>query len=217
MRKRCGHVPALTPQRDRKGSAADESDRFDETTHVRPQLVSTAVSGPARPHVSRRERRAVGETGVLPQCDDPGTAVWVDLPRGWEAGTHTSMAIHSDQRVVELAEQQSLALVRRVGCVRWIDSVAEGNGRNRFTRFSDQRTVDGSGLGTERRCRRKRHWRLWRGGNRTRGFQRPVRPSRDGHSRRADTRAAGPSHRLKAYNEPKRGGSATHRLHVFRP
>ena len=60
------------------------------------------------------------------------------------------MAIRSDQRLVELAEHQSLAVVRRMGRVRWIDRVAEGNGRNRFARFSDQRTVGGSGLGIER-------------------------------------------------------------------
>src|SRR3954452_17366402 len=111
MRKRDGHVPALTAQRDRKRSAAEQSDRLDETTHLRPQLVSDAVAGPARPHVSRRERGAVRETGVLTQGDDPGTPVWVDLPRGCQAGTHTSMAVHSDQRLVELAEQQSLAFV----------------------------------------------------------------------------------------------------------
>ena len=175
MRKRQRHVHALTSQRDRKSSIADNGHRLNEPTHGRPQLSCGAVTSPTRPHVSRRDRRAVGEPGVLPQCDDPGTAVRIELPRRCQAGTDTSMAIRSDQRLVELAEYQSLALVRRMGCVRWIDWVAEANGRDRFARFSDQRTVGGSGLGTERRRRRSRRWRLWRRGNRTRGFWRSVR------------------------------------------
>ena len=165
MSERQRRVHALTPQRDRKGSVVDGDDRLDETAHVRPQLVSDAVARPARPHVSRRDRRAVGETGVLPQRDDPGAAVCVEPPGRCQAWTDTSLAVDSDQRLVELTEQQSLALVRRARCVRRIDSVGEGDGRDRFARFSDQRAVDGVGLGTERLVPAGgRRWRLWRAG-----------------------------------------------------
>src|SRR4029079_12887715 len=121
-----------------------------------------------------------------------------------QAGTYTSMAIGSDQRLVELAEYQSLAVVRRLGRVRWIGWVVEGNGRNRFARVSDQRTVGGSGFGTERRRRRRRRERFWRGGNWTRGFWRSVRLRRDGQCSGSDPRAAGRRHRLKRHDEPKR-------------
>jgi len=60
MRKGDRLVSALTPQRDRKSSAAGERDRLDETTDVRPQLVADAVAGPARrtsAGVSARRRR----------------------------------------------------------------------------------------------------------------------------------------------------------------
>ena len=127
-------------QRDRQLAVADGGDRLDETTHVRPQLVADAVAGPARAHISGGHRRAVGETRVLAQGDDPGTSICVEPPRRCEARNRPSAAIHPNQRFVELTKQQPLALVRRARCVRWIDAVGEPHGRNRLTRFREQRT-----------------------------------------------------------------------------
>src|SRR5688500_3145945 len=113
MRKRQWHVHALTPRRDRQAPVAEGDDRFDETTDVRPELVSDAACGPARPHVGCRDRRAVGKTCVFAQGDDPGTAVRLELPGRCQAWTNTTVAIRPDERLVELTEQQPLALVRR--------------------------------------------------------------------------------------------------------
>src|SRR5687768_7629186 len=146
MGKRHRRVHARTPQGDRKGAVAYGDDRLDETTDGRLQLVDTAVTRPARSNLSRRDCRAVGETGTLSQGEDPGTSVRIEPPGCGEAGSHTSIAVHSNQRFVELTEQQSLAVVGRARCIRRIDAVAEGNGGNRLARFSNQRAIGESCL-----------------------------------------------------------------------
>ena len=198
-----------------RARSSTSDDRFDETTHVRPQLVADAVARPARPHVAAvtgvpSEKRAFSRNVTI-QVRPSG----VEPPGRRQAGRDTSLAVDADQRLVELTEQQPLALVRRVRCVRWIDAVAERDGRNRFARFSDQRAVDGSGLGTGAGVAGG-GWRLWRGGNRTRVLA--AGPAVAGRALPPGcARAAGPSHRLKADDEPERGESSTHQLHVFRP
>ena len=73
-------------------------------------------------------------------------------------GRTLSVAVDANQRLVELTEQQALALVRRVGCVRWIDAVDERNGRDGVAWFSDQCAVGRISLAAWSDCSRRRWW-----------------------------------------------------------
>ena len=133
MSERQRRVHAWTPQRDRKRPVADRGDRLDETAHVRPQLVADAVAGPARPHVSRRDRRAVGETGVLPQRDDPGAAVGIEPPGRCQARTgHVpcSRLGPASRR----ADGTAIARSRSTGAVRSMDRCGRRARRSRSVR-----------------------------------------------------------------------------------
>ena len=127
MRERQRRVAALTPQRDRKGSVVDghrsiatrrlTCGRSSSPMPSRVQLARTSAAVTGVPS----EKRAFSRNVTI-QVRPFG----VEPPGRGQAGTHTSVAVDADQRLVELTEQQSLALVRRVRCVRRIDAVARG-------------------------------------------------------------------------------------------
>ena len=102
-----------------------------------------ALAAPARLEIVRGHRRAVGEPGTLAQRDCPRAPVGVQTPRRGKRRAHPSQAINGDQRFVELAEQQALAVVRRARCVCGIDGVRQANDRNGVTSRGDERAVIG--------------------------------------------------------------------------
>ena len=106
-----------------------------------------------------------------------------------------SQAIDGDQRFVQLAEEQALAVVRRARRVGWIDAIAEANRGNGFTRRRDER----AGIGFNRGRRRLRRAIGFRHGNHHRGRMCTAR--RD---------------RLKADDEAECGQSLEH-LHSCGP
>jgi len=76
--------------------------------------------------------------------------VLVELPRRGEPWAETSLAIHSSQRLVDLPEQQQLAVVRGARCVARIDALGEGDRRDGLARLGDQCAFEGG---------RVRRWR----------------------------------------------------------
>src|SRR5687768_10667835 len=105
MSERQRHIPTWVPQRDRNGPIIDGDERLDETAHLRQQLATDVVAHPTGADVGRGHRRAVGETGVLAQREDPGLPVCVEPPGLCESWPDASLAVDSNQRLVELTEQ----------------------------------------------------------------------------------------------------------------
>jgi hypothetical protein len=209
MSERKERIRALARQRDREDSVVDGHDRLDEATDVGAQLGVFAIDGPGRANIGRRDRRAVGEAGVLPQRDHPRAPIGVEPPGRCQAGPHTSMTVDADQRLVQLAEQHSLALVRGTRSVRGIDSVAERYSQDRFARLGDHGTVVGVCLDPWNRCRRRLWRRLRCGGRRTRDFRRRGCCRRRGRSRRRITRTARPCGGADRHDESDRSDSPT--------
>jgi hypothetical protein len=141
MREGHRRINTTASECDRQCPVACQDNRLDETTHLRPQFVSRPIARPTRSHISRGDRRAVGKTRVLAQRDDPRSAIRIEMPRRSQTWRDTSHAVDSHQRLEELTEEQTLAVVRRAWCIRWIDGLAQAHGRNRFTRSRDQRAL----------------------------------------------------------------------------
>ena len=128
----------------------DGNHRFNQPTRLRLQHVAGGVAHPRVMHVRRHDRSAVGKTRMLSEGDEPGAAVLVELPRRGEPWAETSLAIHSSQRLVDLPEQQQLAVVRGARCVARIDALGEGDRRDGLARLGDQCAFEGG---------RVRRWR----------------------------------------------------------
>ena len=202
------------PQRDRNRPIVEGDDRLDETAHMRRQLVSDAVTHPTLAHVGRCDRGAVGETGILAQGDDPRPPVCIEPPGFCQPWADASLAVESNQRLVELTEQQLLALVRRAGCIRGIDSVGEGNGRDGLARLGDQCAIERPRLGTW--SGRHRRWRRFRGRSTgARSLRRLRRWWGNRYFRRRARRAARTCHSRQTDDEPDGCERSTRYLHGF--
>ena len=125
-------------------SVANDVDPLDEAVHVRPELAANAVASPARPHVRSRDGRAVGETSVLAQCDDPDGGSLVEPPGRSQTWTDTAHAVDPDERLIELTEEQSLAAFDGWSALAGSMRSREADGRDRFPGRGDQRAlIDG--------------------------------------------------------------------------
>ena len=149
-----GHwrVDASTRQLDCERSVADDVDRLDEPTHVRQELGAGAVA-------VQLARTSAAVTGVPSEKRASSRNVTIQMrpssvepPGRGQAWTDTAHAVDPDQRLIELTEEQSLAVVRRPGCIRRIDAVTEADGRNRFSGRGDQRALVGDGLTARALC-----------------------------------------------------------------
>ena len=195
-------------------SVADDVDRFDEAAHVR------VGNSPPMPSRVQLARTSAAVTGVPSEKRAFSRSVTIqrrllsssrqDVARPGPTRAH---AVDPDQRLVQLTEEQSLAVVRRVGCVGWIDALGEADGRDRFPWLGDQRAfIDGRTR--QRVSDRSRFW--------LRGDSRSARGVwlliclRGRWPRRGSACAARPGHRLQAGDESERGVPSSNQPHVLR-
>ena len=109
---------------------------------------------PGGDDVARRHRRPVPEAGVVPQGEGP--AVSRCLPRLGEPGKHAPGAIHANQRLVQLGENESLRVVARRRSVRRLDGLGECDGDRVALRRGTRRDAThgiGRGRARPRQCR----------------------------------------------------------------
>src|SRR3989454_7392051 len=181
-------ISAFASQCDPERSIVENRDRPDQAADFRSQLLSAATHAPVRHHIGGRYRCAGREPGLVAQCHDPCTAVSLEPPGGRQSWPHTSVTVNSDEGLVQLPEKQSLALVRWMWCIGWIDSFPEPHGGHGFTCFRNQPAVDGAF------SRKPCCWR-WRRRRNIYGFRWSGCRLRKWHSMRRGTENTSPDRR----------------------
>ena len=182
--------------------------------HILSQVVAVVFTHPACAHVTRGYWRSIRETGVGAQGDNPRTPICVEPPRFGEARNRSSLAIDANQRLVQLTEQQPLAVVSRARRVRWIDAFGERDGCNRFARRGKQAAFTRCGFRTRRNDGRSRRWGNRSDGSGTLGRRRWVRHWNNRRMRGRRTCTAAPRQCVKADSDCSSRESATRCPHA---